>query len=431
MRATHYLWVWLAVAVSVVSLASAAALYGGNALLTVPAVLVAIVSGGSVLAAYVLSREWLVKIDIYPTEVLILEKESGTLSLVIRFPGFLMMSVESVRVGRDVGVSVTGIQLRRLRRDAVEVTLEFSARVGKHVLGPLELGIHFMGGFIRGIMIIEAYATVTVFPRSSRYLRAVLASRSRLPGITFSRRKGHGTQFLEVREYRPGDDYRRIDWKATARIGRLAIKEMEMESLETVFIAVAVPDTFFVGDDPAYDYLAYLVLEVSHELLRHGLKVRLIIITERGYYLSGHASGTAGIAEIYRTVSLVEWPTEPVYTSSVVRVAPWLISRAVSSICRGACTVVVLTSPTAETDAAALRRLRASLAKLGCRAVIYVTSPEIVRASFASLAVEDLMTLRASLAFLRMVSDESGVRFLLKLTPEKILNSLRYLMTTL
>ncbi|HLI47004.1 MAG TPA: DUF58 domain-containing protein [Geobacterales bacterium] len=48
-------------------------------------------------------------------------------------------------------------------------------------------------------------------------------------GETVSRFIGHGFEYLGSREYHPGDDLRRIDWKATARRFQLMIKEFHRE----------------------------------------------------------------------------------------------------------------------------------------------------------------------------------------------------------
>lgn len=40
-------------------------------------------------------------------------------------------------------------------------------------------------------------------------------------------RAGHSSEFFGVREYRPGDSPRHIDWKATARLGELIVREFD------------------------------------------------------------------------------------------------------------------------------------------------------------------------------------------------------------
>ena len=45
-----------------------------------------------------------------------------------------------------------------------------------------------------------------------------------LGGEYHSTFKGQGIEFDAVRDYEPGDDIRRIDWKVTARMGKPFIK---------------------------------------------------------------------------------------------------------------------------------------------------------------------------------------------------------------
>ena len=49
---------------------------------------------------------------------------------------------------------------------------------------------------------------------------------------------GRGIEFVQVREYTPGDDVRLIDWNVTARIGQAHIKEFREERELNIVIAV-------------------------------------------------------------------------------------------------------------------------------------------------------------------------------------------------
>jgi len=57
-------------------------------------------------------------------------------------------------------------------------------------------------------------------------------------GIISSRRKGLGTEFESLRDYIKGDDYRKIYWKATARKGKLIVKEFESERNQNIVFAL-------------------------------------------------------------------------------------------------------------------------------------------------------------------------------------------------
>jgi uncharacterized protein (DUF58 family) len=57
-------------------------------------------------------------------------------------------------------------------------------------------------------------------------------------GTAQTRFRGHGIEFLEVREYVPGDDTRHIDWNVTARVGRPYVKRYAEDREKTVVLLV-------------------------------------------------------------------------------------------------------------------------------------------------------------------------------------------------
>ena len=60
--------------------------------------------------------------------------------------------------------------------------------------------------------------------------------------------KGQGIEFSEIREYRPGDDVRGIDWKVTARFNAPFIKEFIEERDLRVYFAFDVSGSGDFGD---------------------------------------------------------------------------------------------------------------------------------------------------------------------------------------
>lgn len=59
-----------------------------------------------------------------------------------------------------------------------------------------------------------------------------------LAGMHKSPYKGNSVEFLQHREYTPGDDLRRVDWKVWGRQDRLYIKEFEDETSLRLFLLV-------------------------------------------------------------------------------------------------------------------------------------------------------------------------------------------------
>lgn len=69
---------------------------------------------------------------------------------------------------------------------------------------------------------------VVVFPELVRVPRPRLGTRQQ-SGERNQRRRGHGDEFHGLRDLRPGDDYRTIHWRTSARRGQLMVREHEDE----------------------------------------------------------------------------------------------------------------------------------------------------------------------------------------------------------
>lgn len=59
-------------------------------------------------------------------------------------------------------------------------------------------------------------------------------------GIRRSRSRGLGMEFESLREYGEGDDYRKIDWKASARRGKLVVRQYEQEKNQCVLLCIDI-----------------------------------------------------------------------------------------------------------------------------------------------------------------------------------------------
>jgi len=70
----------------------------------------------------------------------------------------------------------------------------------------------------------------------------LLKQRGRLKelGIRRARHRGLGTEFESLREYSEGDDYRKIDWKASARRGKLVVRQFEQERNQSLILCIDV-----------------------------------------------------------------------------------------------------------------------------------------------------------------------------------------------
>lgn len=70
---------------------------------------------------------------------------------------------------------------------------------------------------------------------------------SKLAGTYLARSKGRGMEFDEVRHYQNGDDVRTIDWRVTARTGKVHTKLFREEKERPVFVLTDLSETMQMG----------------------------------------------------------------------------------------------------------------------------------------------------------------------------------------
>ncbi len=94
--------------------------------------------------------------------------------------------------------------------------------------------------------------------------------------------KGRGMEFVDVREYVPGDDIRAIHWNITARLGQPYIKRFVEERELTILIAVDVSGSQRFGTRVRFksDLAAELVSLISFAALKNNDKVGLLLFSD-------------------------------------------------------------------------------------------------------------------------------------------------------
>ena len=86
---------------------------------------------------------------------------------------------------------------------------------------------------------VAASAEVKVYPNLQAVRQyELLVKRGMLHqiGLKNSRRFGEGTEMERLREYSPDDDFRRMDWKATARHRKPIVREFETERSQEIVV---------------------------------------------------------------------------------------------------------------------------------------------------------------------------------------------------
>lgn len=127
-------------------------------------------------------------------------------------------------------------------------------------------------------------STVRVYPNFASLaelagLSVELASRS--VGARLQRRRGEGTEFQELRDYRVGDSLRKIDWKATARASRLISREYRDERNQQVVLMLDCGRRMLAQDDHLvhFDHVLNASLALASIALRQGDAVGMLACT--------------------------------------------------------------------------------------------------------------------------------------------------------
>lgn len=106
-----------------------------------------------------------------------------------------------------------------------------------------------------------SFATFLASPRGGRARRASELGRP-------ANLAGEGDEMRELRDHVPGDPFKRIAWKASARRGRLLVREMEREERDVVWLVLDASVELWAGR-PGMAPLDGAVEEVASVAVRH------------------------------------------------------------------------------------------------------------------------------------------------------------------
>lgn len=131
-----------------------------------------------------------------------------------------------------------------------------------------------------------ATATVSVYPsyiQMRRYQLAAIGNKLQEAGTKRVRKLGHSMEFEQIKDYVRGDDYRTVNWKATARKGNLMVNAFTDERSQQIFCVInkgRVMKMPFNGMT-LLDYAINASLALLNVALRKGDKAGLISYAER------------------------------------------------------------------------------------------------------------------------------------------------------
>jgi uncharacterized protein (DUF58 family) len=144
---------------------------------------------------------------------------------------------------------------------------------------------------------------------STMSLRARYVVEGLLSGLHESPYRGYSVEFAEHREYTPGDEIRRIDWKAYGKFDRYFIKEYEEETnlRATIFLDASASMAYGSSGLSKFDYGCYLAASLAYLMLRQGDYVGLVTF---GAQVQRYIPPRSGLQHLQALMSRLE-ATQP------------------------------------------------------------------------------------------------------------------------
>ena len=172
------------------------------------------------------------------------------------------------------------LQLQRGEATSLDYSLRANAR-GDFTFDGVQLRLHSPWRLWLQSRVAGEAQRVRVFPNFAPLARFAMFSAeqaSRLVGAHVKRRRGEGTDFHQMREYRVGDSLRQIDWKATARARRLISREYQDEKNQQLVLLLDTGRRLLARDGELahFDHVLDAALVVSYLALRQGDGVGLL-----------------------------------------------------------------------------------------------------------------------------------------------------------
>src|SRR5438270_4386698 len=101
------------------------------------------------------------------------------------------------------------------------------------------------------------------------------------PGRRRSPLAGSSMEFSDYRRYTPGDDFRRIDWRAYARLERLFLRVFEAEENLTITVLIDCSDSMHQGKPAKAPLATALAAAISYVALKCEDRVIVGALTDR------------------------------------------------------------------------------------------------------------------------------------------------------
>jgi uncharacterized protein (DUF58 family) len=130
---------------------------------------------------------------------------------------------------------------------------------------------------------------------------------SALAGAYRSRFRGRGVDFVESRNYLPGDDIRNMDWRVTARTGKPHTKIFQEERERPVLVVIDASPSLYFGTRKRLKSVAagQLAAAIAWAAVRRGDRIGAFLLASDKHRELRPAGGRRGAMRVIQ--GLVEW----------------------------------------------------------------------------------------------------------------------------
>lgn len=143
--------------------------------------------------------------------------------------------------------------------------------------------------------------------------------------------QGSSVEFAQHREYTPGDELRRVDWKVFARSDRLVVKEFVEETNLTCYVLLDASESMGYGslDWTKLDYARWSAAAIAHLVLTQRDTAGLVVFDKDHRVEVPSGNGGAARKSIMDALEQTE-PTGPTAIGSILNgIAPRLKRRGI------------------------------------------------------------------------------------------------------
>ncbi|WP_030257224.1 MULTISPECIES: DUF58 domain-containing protein [Streptomyces] len=168
---------------------------------------------------------------------------------------------------------------------------------GRYPLGPLQLRLSDPFGMCEVTRAFTASDVLTVVPQIQALPHVRLSGEWLGQGESHSRTLAlAGDDDVILREYRPGDDLRRVHWRSTAKYGELMVRREEQPQRARATVLLDTREIGHRGSGPAssFEWAVSCAASVAAHLLERGYQTQLL--TDTGLAVPGPGAGGSNSA---------------------------------------------------------------------------------------------------------------------------------------